>query len=497
MTEYKFKFSILSLPWLLMFLVSCVYATITPRLGVVERTPTKNLNAKLARASKGRLKTFYYAQTLDHFNYRPDSYTTFQQRYMMNSKHWAGANTSSPILVYFGAEAPIDNDVENVGFLNSYAPELNALIVFIEHRYYGKSMPFGSFEEAYSNTSTLGYFNSAQALADYAEVLVSLKKNLSAESSPVIVIGGSYGGMLASWFRLKYPHIGLGALASSAPILYFEGLTPHEQYYLIATKDYKEASMNCYNTIRQSWSKIDKIASKSDGLSLLSQKFKICNPINASSELKDQLERMYTSAAQYDKPPIYPVKMICDAIDVASKRTTDILSRILAGVVAFKGNKKCYDLNQIITEADLGWRWQTCTDLVIPMGREHDNTMFPISPFILKDLTESCQAVFGVDVTPRPHWIVTEFGGHGIKNVLKKFGSNIIFSNGLRDPYSGGGVLQNISNSVVAILTTNGSHTLDLLTPSKDDPKWLVGMRASEISIVKGWIAEYYAMLRS
>ncbi|KAF9597312.1 hypothetical protein IFM89_017096 [Coptis chinensis] len=67
-----------------------------------------------------------------------------------------GANTSSPILVYFGAEAPIDSDVESIGFLNSYAPELKALKVFIERRYYGKSMPFGSFEEAYSNTSTLG-----------------------------------------------------------------------------------------------------------------------------------------------------------------------------------------------------------------------------------------------------------------------------------------------------------------------------------------------------
>lgn len=55
-------------------------------------------------------------------------------------------------------------------------------------------MPFGSQEAAYQNPSTLGYLSSEQALADYATLIVDLKRNLTAEESSVIVFGGSYGG---------------------------------------------------------------------------------------------------------------------------------------------------------------------------------------------------------------------------------------------------------------------------------------------------------------
>ena len=41
---------------------------------------------------------------------------------------------------------------------------------------------------------TLGYLTSEQALADYATLILDLKKNLSAEDCPVVVFGGSYGG---------------------------------------------------------------------------------------------------------------------------------------------------------------------------------------------------------------------------------------------------------------------------------------------------------------
>lgn len=80
-----------------------------------------------------------------------------------------------------------------------------SFIASLQHRYYGKSTPFGSKQQAYQNSETLGYFSSTQALADYAQLIIDLKKNLSAENCPVIAMGGSYGGSkLLIFFHALY-----------------------------------------------------------------------------------------------------------------------------------------------------------------------------------------------------------------------------------------------------------------------------------------------------
>nr|GMD27279.1 lysosomal Pro-X carboxypeptidase-like [Ipomoea batatas] len=294
-------------------------------------------------------RTFYYTQTLDHFNYAPQSYATFQQRYIVNSKYWGGAQSNSPIFAWLGAESPIDFDP----------------------KFYGESIPFG---EGLINDTIRGFFNYAQALADYAQVLLYIKASLSAHDSPIIVIGGSYGGMLASWFRLKYPHIALGALASSAPILYFDHITPEDGYYSIVTKDFREVSDTCYQTIKQSWSIIDTIASQPNGLSILSRKFNFCQDLNLALELKNYLDRMYCKAAQYDTPAQQPVRVVCGGIDGAPKGA-DILDRIQAGVVAISGNQSCYTVSTIEGKqsfytisagGDDGWSWQVSCASHIP-----------------------------------------------------------------------------------------------------------------------------------
>ncbi|XP_050213673.1 uncharacterized protein LOC126665041 [Mercurialis annua] len=434
----------------------------------------------------------YYPQTLDHFNYKPESYATFQQRYILNFKYWGGANSSSPIFVWTGEESDLVYDVETS--IVDLASRFKGLLLYIEHRYYGESMPFGSEDEAFRNSTTLGYLSSEQALADYAQIITDVKKNLSAQNSPAIAVGASYGGMLAAWFRLKYPHIVIGSLASSSPILYFDDIVPQNGYHVVVTKDFRDTSESCYNYIKESWYEIDRIAAEPNGLMALSNKFNTCSPVNSSAELKDYLEITYISSAQYDNPPYNPVQNTCRGIDGAPAGTY-ILDRIVAGLHARRSGP--YSCLHVFSPNELyngsAWDWQTCSEMVFPIGYSYNETMFQSNPFDINKYTTNCLQTFGIK--PKPNWITTQFGGHDIKTVLGTFASNIIFANGLRDPWSSGGVLEDISDSVVAIYTKYGAHCADLYTPTSDDPDWLIEQRYKEIKIIGAWIAEYYAKL--
>lgn len=92
--------------WLLYFftIMSSFYVTATsfdiPRLSPIRETILQNFEILSSATISEDFQTFYYNQTLDHFNYRPESYSTFQQRYIINFKYWGGGadQSNAPIL---------------------------------------------------------------------------------------------------------------------------------------------------------------------------------------------------------------------------------------------------------------------------------------------------------------------------------------------------------------------------------------------------------------
>ncbi|KAG9159494.1 hypothetical protein Leryth_011030, partial [Lithospermum erythrorhizon] len=202
----------------------------------------------------------------------------------------------------------------------------------------------------------------------------------------------------------------------------------------------------------------------------------------------------YHTAANFLKPlPAYPVEKMCRIIDGFSEESTKF-SRVFAAASLYynyTGTERCFSIEHEIDPHGLsGWNWQACTEMVNPLSCSNES-MFPPYSFNYEDAAESCMKKYGVK--PRPHWITTEFGGHAIKRVLRRFGSNIIFSNGLQDPWSRGSVISNISLSIVALVTEKGAHHSDLRFATNEDPDWLITQRRREVEIIHKWIKEYYA----
>lgn len=168
---------------------------------------------------------------------------------------------------YTGNEGTIESFAENTGFLWETAKEFEALIVFAEHRYYGKSLPFGNQS---LTPEKVGYLMSSQALADYVLLIDYLQSSLDTKdnSLPFVTFGGSYGGMLAAWLRMKYPGAVVGAIASSAPILQFANFTPCNSFSRVVTSVFKTSTRgDCTILIKRSWKEIRDILATDEGKS--------------------------------------------------------------------------------------------------------------------------------------------------------------------------------------------------------------------------------------
>ncbi|XP_052172978.1 uncharacterized protein LOC127788569 [Diospyros lotus] len=496
--------------WLSLFFISLFSSTLSiPRIGPAFPSSIIRAEQQPSFATSNQpYRIKFFTQILDHFNYHPQSYQTFQQRYLINDTFWDGPKNNAPIFVYTGNEGEIEWFAQNTGFMFEIAPHFKALLVFIEHRFYGESIPFGGDKNAaYKNSSTLGFLSSTQALADYATLIIDLKKNLSAQDSPVVVFGGSYGGMLAAWFRLKYPHVAIGALASSSPVLFFENITSPYGFNDIITNDFRSESENCYKVIKGSWQQIEDTANQPGGLEVLRESFKICKNYISANYLEGWLQTalVYTAMTDYPTPsnflnplPAYPVKQMCKAIDDPALGN-DTFAKLHAAAniyYNYSGAAKCFDLADDSDPHGLGgWQWQACTEMVMPTDGNSQDSLFPASSWNYSERVAICQRFYNVQ--PRPTWITTEFGGHDIERVLKRFGSNVIFFNGLRDPWSAGGVLKSISKSIVAIVAKEGAHHVDLRFSTSEDPEWLKDVRSREVKIISRWLSQYYHTLET
>uniref|UniRef100_A0A0M3IZ85 Putative serine protease pcp-1 (inferred by orthology to a C. elegans protein) n=1 Tax=Anisakis simplex TaxID=6269 RepID=A0A0M3IZ85_ANISI len=429
-----------------------------------------------------------------------------------------------PIFFYTGNEGSIEGFAENTGIMWDLAKQFKAAIVFAEHRYYGTSMPFGNL--SYTNVKYLGYLASTQALADYAKLIPYLKEKIihCPPDTPVISFGGSYGGMLSAWFRMKYPDIVTGAWASSAPLMYFPGggVDPGAFDHKVK-EDFLNAGCN-ERTITNGFAAIMSLSETASGRQYLNDLFHI--------EQKSLLTKpedggyligwineaiVYMAMVDYPYPsnfleplPGWPINYVCKKF--AAKEVTDekkaakVMYEISNVYYNFTGAmktscvnyNKCGDTAMANLGSALGWPWQTCTELVIAMCSEGPPNDF---------FSDDCKA-YGGPVNSQYMFCNNEFGSMGWSDgflhpdSLKiQYGfnfaaaSNIVFTNGDVDPWSPGGVYERApgiahatKHGVYTFLIAGSAHHLDLRQPNTCDPPPVRNARFQITNIIDCWV---------
>ena len=564
----------------------------------------------------------FFTQPLNHFVPRGRS-PSYSQRYCIYTRY-ATDNKTSPILFYTGNESPLEQYINHTGLIWELAPELNARVVFAEHRYEGESLPNVS-------SQCLSYASTIQALADYANLL---EKNLNpGNTAPVIAFGGSYGGMLSGWMRMKYPHLIAGSIAASAPIGAFPKSAMRkidwsarvlrmglDQPYPPDSEP--DTDNHCPLNLLAAWPLITwLVEQQNDNEAFLQGVFRLCEPLEEDARpLLQWTQAIWFDLAEGSFPypssyipfallhkkvdlPAWPMQAACWNISAlnrdwgvqfvgnisdvryqvsygdsgltldvdwdevtllstkssttsiqASKDITGLLTSVRDAVSIWYNitkDVKCYNITKVAPNLESSgleefqqerhlretgdpakvchdkmkevgsWEPLCCNDemnLVITeaRGMGHDFFWPPSHPRgtetyadIIRNVTSSpCPDPYGIyGYSKEPYelwssWLDTYYGGVNMESH-----SNIIFSNGLLDPWSAGGVyasspfnvfpyngpmIQNVTdNDVLALIIELGGHHTDLMYSSELDPECVKRARRIEKEYVKRWIAKF------
>ena len=616
------------LTWLTLFGIATCSAE-----KLVKRKPWKHRRA-FRRNSKDQFTINdmiceFMEQPLNHFVPKGKSQTYLQRYCFFNG--FMGNATDAPIFLYTGNESPLEEYINNTGLIWEQAPNFNAQVVFLEHRYEGESLPRNVSQDCMSFSS------SQQALADFVTLLDFINPQ---SVRPVIAFGGSYGGMLSSWLRMKYPDMIAGAIAGSAPIWGFPRNRPTaiDTAWSVVTRgltlSYPPTTTtrkdnHCVQNLQAAWPLIRFLGEAERGRTELTKAFRLCKPLEDMDQVIQLLEWVQSpwfdlAEGSFPYPssyipfaihmgmnylPAWPLQSACwvvshlhqewgiqkrgnatptdvkysiqygdsglvldidwdivTAKDESSWTSSETIVGLLSSVRDAVGiwfnithDLKCFNITPAIDMATNGlvnsmfdssqdiyasqlrrlnnknssndqqicldtmkaegsWNSICCNEdmnLIITDARGLGRDMFwppshPRGTQTYQDLIQNYTVdwcldpdnIFGYPTSHDPWstWLDLYYGGLRIGSH-----SNIVFSNGLLDPWSAAGVyadviptstnydgpmVQNITSdgTIIALIIQYGGHHTDLMYSDPADPDCVVQAREIERQHIKTWI---------
>ena len=300
-----------------------------------------------------------------------------------------------------------------------------ALLVALEHRFYGKSQPTGEL-----TVESLRYLTSDQALADAARFvgevaaafglagtqtdaangrqsalsfLVGKKNN---EKNPrvkkifprVVAFGGSYPGMLAGWLRMRYPHLVVAAVASSAPVRASLAMPGYDAVVgeALAEPDVG-GSETCLWVVARAFGEVARLMLDFDGRRRLETMFNVCSlRASSSSRREPPLERKENRAEFLAAlTEIFPAQSNDPACDRAANAACDI-----RGACAIMTNLSSSPFSGSIHNIDGSFSGASATDRIgfaKTQKKRNPTSSRDDDDASLRNLARVARAAFGTD----------------------------------------------------------------------------------------------------
>jgi len=295
-----------------------------------------------------------------------------------------------------------------------------------------------------------------------------------------IHLGGSYGGNMAAWYRLKYPEMGVGGIAISGPV---EATLDYTGFFTVEGMNFPSA---CLNWTRRAVAELDTyLADEGAGWKKITTDFNIV--FNGTDTHLSRALWVFQLAwdiiddrqiCPSGNTTLTPYQTLVNAYTVLHPRTPEL-------------TYITYEASTVINMYSWLWYYQTCTEMgYYQTGSDFLNNPYQIqSSFLTPDLfVQACYDGYGVPkdaVSKNIDFANTVYGGKGITT------SNTFFTHGNDDGWSAAGITKGpvpvIGNQVYVI--DKGTHCSDLYFPNSSDSPSLKQAQQAHVDQIKAWIS--------
>ncbi|XP_058454659.1 thymus-specific serine protease-like [Malaya genurostris] len=436
----------------------------------------------------------FFTTQVDHFNLQNTEQWTL--RYFSVTDYY---KPGGPILIFLAGYRPLyPQMIDEQTLLYEMGREMNGAVYGFETRFYGNSR----ITEDVS-TENLRLLNADQVLADLAEFVTYLRNEvLEDPTARVLVAGAEYGGGLAAWFRIRYPHLGNVAWASSGymnAIMNFEAFSEAWGETLI-----NHGSPQCYNEIFVAFHVMQNLIDLGRA-DVLFEKLNICHEIDPENEFQVQY-LFFTLMGSIElftiaRKNLDDFASVCEDITSADGDTAvDAFANWFNNRWGDDDDECLVSDPEVTVEKLQNIEWDSLSNLI--GGRQalyqecsefgwFFTTDSPFQPFgdrvNIEFFIEMCRRVFG-------EWITGETIGRAVDRANNRFGganpgsSFTHFVNGGADPWRTISITRNLTLDATSVVIPNQLGSADVYATSEDDAPELLEAKRNLKAKLAGYL---------
>lgn len=455
----------------------------------------------LPAISVGQFNVTFVPQVVDHSC--GEACGVFYQRVIFNASYVHTAQP--PLILIVGGENDIETWWDIVGAeASSLAAAEGAMIAALEHRMFGVSLPVSG------SLANLTMLDPGVAVSDVHLALPRILSALQlAPTTPVVLMGCSYSGTIASYSHTASGVVGV--VASSSPV---QPQVTMESYHASILHAFADPSAGgsaaCSSLIAGAFSNASTMIARGDWAALMNA-WGSCEPVTDLDDARfmwyqtvDLAFGMHYVQENYDRMIPYVCANMTGAVSLGSTPAAAFKALLVGTTWAGlgctpgggKGDYASYAASIANTtmdpdgkRSDRQWWWLQCAHL----GWLHTCTASGKCPFagaipgfdpLPADwYSRVCDGALGLTLRQTEAGVaalLSEFGGRGMAS------TNIFSVNGGADPWAQLALLPPPQST--RIVVPGGWHCSDTSAPSPSDSPALIAARAAVRAQVHAWL---------